>query len=132
MLSRACRRASVRSQEYADGVELSVGQWQKVALGRAMMRKAPLVLVLDEPTTNLDAYTEHAIFERYARASARAGREAGAITVLVSHRFSTVRMADLIAVIDRGQVIQLGSHEELLASAGVYRELFDLQSRAYA
>lgn len=118
-------------KEYADGIELSVGQWQKLALGRAMMREAPLLLVLDEPTENLDAYTEHAIFERYARASERAGHESGAITILVSHRFSTVRMADLIAVIDRGRVVQLGSHEELLASPGPYRELYELQSKAY-
>lgn len=95
------------------------------------MREAPLLLVLDEPTANLDAYTEHAIFERYARASERAGHESGAITILVSHRFSTVRMADLIAVIDRGRVVQLGSHEELLANPGPYRELYELQSKAY-
>jgi ATP-binding cassette subfamily B protein len=123
--------ATQLGKEYADGVELSVGQWQKLALGRAMMRQAPLLLVLDEPTANLDAYTEHAIFERYARASERAGREAGAITILVSHRFSTVRMADRIVVLDRGRVVETGSHEDLLTNPGVYRELFELQSRAY-
>jgi ATP-binding cassette, subfamily B, bacterial len=118
-------------REYDDGVELSAGQWQKLALGRAMMRQSPLLLVLDEPTASLDAYTEHAIFDRYARASQRAGREVGAITILVSHRFSTVRMADLIVVLDAGRVAQAGTHEELSSAGGPYRELFELQREAY-
>jgi ATP-binding cassette subfamily B protein len=118
-------------KEYGDGVELSIGQWQKVALGRAMMREEPLLLILDEPTASLDAYTEHAIFERYARESKRAGQEIGAITVLVSHRFSTVRMADLIVVLEAGRVMQAGSHEELNRKQGPYQELYELQSKAY-
>jgi ATP-binding cassette subfamily B protein len=118
-------------KEYGDGVELSIGQWQKVALGRAMMREEPLLMILDEPTASLDAYTEHAIFERYARQSERAGRELGAITVLISHRFSTVRMADLVVVLDEGRVVQTGTHDELAGATGPYRELYEIQSRAY-
>lgn len=116
---------------YDDGVELSTGQWQKVALGRAMMRVNPLLLLLDEPTASLDAYTEHALFERYAHASERAGREIGAITLLISHRFSTVRMADLVVVIEDGRIVQSGTHAELEREHGAYRELYELQSRAY-
>ena len=116
---------------YDDGVELSTGQWQKVALGRAMMRDEPLLLILDEPTASLDAYTEHALFERYAAASERAGRDIGAITILISHRFSTVRMADLVVVLDAGRVVQTGTHDQLERKAGAYRELYELQSRAY-
>jgi len=118
-------------KDYDDGVELSTGQWQKVALGRAMMRDEPLLLILDEPTASLDAYTEHALFERYARASERAGREIGAITLLISHRFSTVRMADLVAVVEAGRVVQTGTHDELEREHGAYQELYELQSRAY-
>jgi ATP-binding cassette subfamily B protein len=118
-------------KEYGDGVELSVGQWQKVALGRAMMRDEPLLLILDEPTASLDAYTEHAVFERYARASQRAGRGVGGITVLISHRFSTVRMADSVVVLEAGRLVQVGTHEELSQEEGPYRELYELQSRAY-
>src|SRR5207248_2697258 len=81
------------------GVEVSFGQWQKLALARGFMREEPLLLVLDEPTAALDAETEHALFERYASAS-RDGASEGRITILVSHRFSTVRMADLIVVLD--------------------------------
>jgi ATP-binding cassette, subfamily B, bacterial len=118
-------------REYGDGAELSMGQWQKVALGRAMMRDAPLLLILDEPSASLDAYTEHAIFERYARASARTGRDDGAITVLISHRFSTVRMADLVVVLEGGRVVQTGTHDQLAGIPGSYQELYELQSRAY-
>ncbi|HEX2207792.1 MAG TPA: ABC transporter ATP-binding protein [Longimicrobium sp.] len=113
------------------GVDLSTGQWQKVALGRALMRDAPLVLFFDEPTASLDALAEHALFERYTRA-ARAGSERGAVTVLVSHRFSTVRSAHLILVIDGGTVTELGSHEDLIVRGGLYAELYQLQARAYA
>jgi ATP-binding cassette subfamily B protein len=118
-------------KEYGDGVELSVGQWQKVALGRAMMRGEPLLLILDEPSASLDAYTEHAVFERYARASERAGQCVGGITVLISHRFSTVRMADFVAVLEAGRLVQVGTHRELSQEEGPYRELYELQSRAY-
>ncbi|HEX8320476.1 ABC transporter ATP-binding protein [Longimicrobium sp.] len=115
---------------WEDGVDLSTGQWQKLALGRALMRDDPLVVFFDEPTASLDALAEHALFERYAR-TARSGGRRGAITVLVSHRFSTVRSADLILVIDVGGVAELGSHNELLRREGLYSELYLLQARSY-
>jgi ATP-binding cassette subfamily B protein len=118
-------------QGYGDGFELSTGQWQKVALGRSMMRDDPLLLILDEPTASLDAYTEHAIFERYAHAVREAGHEGGAITVLISHRFSTVRMADLVVVIEGGRIVQRGTHAELESQPGTYRELYQLHARGY-
>ena len=113
------------------GVDLSFGQWQKLALGRGFMRDEPLLLVLDEPTAALDAETEHALFERYA-AAARGERSAsGRITILVSHRFSTVRMADLIVVLDGARLVESGSHEELMAKGGAYAELYAIQAAAY-
>jgi ABC-type multidrug transport system fused ATPase/permease subunit len=116
---------------FAAGRNLSGGQWQKLALGRAMMRDEPLLVVLDEPTASLDATTEHSLFERYAEAAKRTGRTTGAVTVLVSHRFSTVRSADLIVVLDGGRILEQGSHEELVELGGRYAELFELQARAY-
>ncbi len=114
------------------GVEPSFGQWQKLALARDFMRDEPLVLVLDEPTAALDAETEHELFERYAEAaSSDEGRASGRITVLVSHRFSTVRMADLILVMDGSRMIEIGSHEELMALNGRYAELNTIQAEAY-
>jgi ATP-binding cassette subfamily B protein len=109
------------------GVEVSFGQWQKLALARGFMRDRPLVLVLDEPTAALDAETEHALFERYA-AAARGG---GRITILVSHRFSTVRMADLIVVLDGARVTEVGTHDALMAQGGHYAELYGIQAAAY-
>lgn len=105
-------------KRYRAGIELSGGQWQKLALGRAMMRDQPLLLVLNEPTSALDAKSEHRLFEHYADNARRVGRAAGAITVLVSHRFSTVRMADLIVVVGGGGVVDAGTHEELIARDG--------------
>jgi ATP-binding cassette subfamily B protein len=120
-------------QTWPGGVEVSFGQWQKLALARGFMRDHPLLLVLDEPTATLDAETEHALFERYAEAArARANGEAdGRITLLVSHRFSTVRMADLIVVLDGSRVVEVGSHEELMARGGSYAELYGIQAAAY-
>jgi ATP-binding cassette subfamily B protein len=122
---------------WPDGIEVSFGQWQKLALARGFMRDHPLLLVLDEPTAALDAETEHALFERYA-AAARGGRTAGPadtpdgrITILVSHRFSTVRMADLIVVLDGARVVEVGRHEELMAKGGQYAELYGIQAAAY-
>jgi len=114
------------------GVELSFGQWQKLALARGFMRDQPLLLVLDEPTAALDAETEHALFERYA-AAARSTNEnhSSRITVLVSHRFSTVRMADLIVVLDGSRLVEVGTHEELMAKKGQYSELYNIQAAAY-
>jgi ATP-binding cassette subfamily B protein len=110
------------------GVDVSFGQWQKLALARGFMRDAPLVLALDEPTAALDAETEHALFERYA-AAARTGD--GRITILVSHRFSTVRMADLIVVLDGARVLEVGTHAQLMARRGQYAELYGIQAAAY-
>lgn len=118
-------------KQNAPGTELSGGQWQKLALGRAMMRTEPLLLVLDEPTSALDAQAEHDLFEQYARSARRVARHTGGITVLVSHRFSTVRMADLILVVGDGRVSESGSHEELMALGGLYAELYGLQAAAY-
>jgi ATP-binding cassette subfamily B protein len=115
---------------WPEGVEVSFGQWQKLALARGFMREDPLVLVLDEPTAALDAETEHALFERYA-AGARHTGDAGRITILVSHRFSTVRMADLIVVLDGAKVVEVGTHEALMAEGGQYAELYEIQAAAY-
>ena len=121
---------------WPDGVEVSFGQWQKLALARGFMRDHPLLLALDEPTAALDAETEHALFERYA-AVTRGGTSTepsapdGRITLLVSHRFSTVRMADQIVVLDGARVADVGSHEELLARGGQYAELYEIQASAY-
>lgn len=126
---------------WPDGVDLSFGQWQKLALARGFMRERPLVLVLDEPTATLDAETEHALFERYA-AAARPPRPSrpdavrqpppdGRITILVSHRFSTVRMADYIVVLHGSRVVEAGTHEALMARGGHYAGLYRIQAAAY-
>jgi ATP-binding cassette subfamily B protein len=112
------------------GVEVSFGQWQKLALARGFMRDGSLLLVLDEPTAALDAETEHALFERYA-AGAHQDGDSGRITILVSHRFSTVRMADLIVVLDGAHVVEVGAHEELMAKGGQYADLYGIQAAAY-
>jgi ATP-binding cassette subfamily B protein len=96
------------------------------------MRETPLLLVLDEPTAALDAETEHALFERYAAAAhAKSDAPAGRITILVSHRFSTVRMADFIVVLDGARMVEAGSHEALLAKGGQYADLYRIQAAAY-
>lgn len=110
--------------KFEKGVELSGGQWQKIALGRAYMREARL-LILDEPTAALDARAEYEVFQRFSELTQ------GKSAVLISHRFSTVRMADRILVLDKGQMVEMGSHEELLAQKGMYAELFTLQAEGY-
>ncbi len=112
------------------GVDLSGGQWQKVALARGLVREDPLLVVLDEPTSALDAETEHALFERFAE-QARVAAEAGRVTVLVSHRFSTVRMADLIVVLSGSTVVEVGTHDELMERGSTYAELYTIQAASY-
>ena len=112
------------------GVDLSGGQWQKLALSRALMRTDPLVVFLDEPTASLDAPTEHALFERYA-AAARGAAARGMVTILVSHRFSTVAVADRIVVLAARTVAEYGTHDELMAAGGQYAELFRLHADSY-
>jgi ATP-binding cassette subfamily B protein len=111
-------------RRFRSGVELSGGEWQKVALARAYMRDAQL-LILDEPTAALDARAEYEVFQRFADLTS------GRTAVLISHRFSTVRMADRILVLERGEMLEIGSHVELLAKAGKYAELFQLQAAGY-
>ncbi|HEX3812746.1 MAG TPA: ABC transporter ATP-binding protein [Mycobacteriales bacterium] len=115
---------------WQDGVDLSGGQWQRITIARGMMRRSPILRVLDEPTAALDAATEHELFDRYT-AAARVGRSSGTVTVLVTHRFSTVSAADLVVVLDRGRVVEQGSHGELMARRGYYAELYELQARGY-
>jgi ATP-binding cassette, subfamily B, bacterial len=116
---------------WEQGVDLSHGQWQKIALARGFMRDDPLLLVLDEPTSALDAEIEHALFERFAKAARSGGTASGRITLLVSHRFSTVRMADLIVVLDGSRVAEYGTHDELMAHGGPYAELYSIQATSY-
>jgi ATP-binding cassette subfamily B protein len=113
------------------GVDVSFGQWQKLALSRGFMREEPLLLVLDEPTAALDAETEHALFEQFAAAARDTAPGTGRITILVSHRFSTVRMADLIVVLDGARVVDVGTHDELMARGGQYADLYAIQAAAY-
>ncbi len=111
-------------RRFAGGVDLSGGEWQKIALGRAYMRDAQL-LILDEPTAALDARAEYEVFQRFNELTR------GKTAVLISHRFSTVRMADRILVIENGQFVEIGAHDELLAKGGRYAELFRLQAAGY-
>jgi ATP-binding cassette subfamily B protein len=114
----------VIGRRFAEGVDLSGGQWQKIALGRVYMRDAQ-ALILDEPTAALDAKAEHEVFERFASLSK------GKTAFIISHRFSTVRMADRILVLDKGELIESGSHEELMKTEGHYAALFKLQAAGY-
>jgi ATP-binding cassette subfamily B protein len=116
---------------WPDGAELSQGQWQKLALSRAFMRAEPLLVVLDEPTSALDAQTEDEVFRRYAETIHQRGIGNGGISLLVSHRFSTVRMADLIIVLDGSRLAEYGSHDDLMAAGGTYAQLYGIQVAAY-
>ena len=114
----------ILGKRFATGVDLSFGEWQKVALARAYMRDAQL-LILDEPTASLDARAEHEVFQRFADLTK------GKSAILISHRFSTVRMADRIIVLNNGEILEIGTHEELLKLKGRYAELFNLQAEGY-
>ncbi len=111
-------------RRFEGGVDLSGGEWQKIALARAYMKDAQL-LILDEPTAALDARAEYEVFQRFAELTT------GKSAVLISHRFSTVRMADRIIVLEKGEQLEVGSHEELLQKNGRYAELFNLQAKGY-
>jgi ATP-binding cassette subfamily B protein len=111
-------------RRFEEGVDLSGGEWQKIALARAYMRDAQ-VLILDEPTAALDARAEYEVFLRFSELVA------GRMAILISHRFSTVRMADRIIVLQHGTVVEQGTHEELLATPGLYEELFRMQAAGY-
>jgi ATP-binding cassette subfamily B protein len=111
-------------RRFNEGIELSGGEWQKIALARAYMRDSQL-MILDEPTAALDARAEYEVFQRFAELTK------GRSSVLISHRFSTVRMADRILVLDKGEILEIGSHEDLLKKNGKYAELFRLQAKGY-
>ncbi len=115
-----------------DGIDLSEGQWQRTALGRASMRTDPVLLVLDEPTAALDAPSEHDIFVQYMQRARALARTTGTVTVIVSHRFSSVAEADQIIVLDHGRVLEAGSHQQLLVQNGRYAELYGIQAKAYS
>ena len=110
---------------FKDGRELSGGQWQKIALSRAFMRKQADILVLDEPTSAMDAEAEAKIFDHFREVTENQ------MAILISHRFSTVRMADQIVVLSDGKIIERGSHEQLMASNGKYAHLFAIQAKGY-
>jgi ATP-binding cassette subfamily B protein len=116
---------------YIGGRGLSGGQWKRSALARGLMRQSPLLMILDEPTTNLDAPTERALFERYHHAARRLAAEQGTITLLITHRFSTVRTADVIIVCQHGRIVETGTHHQLLDQQGLYAELYELQAAGY-
>jgi ATP-binding cassette subfamily B protein len=111
-------------KRFNNGVELSGGEWQKIALARAYMKNAQL-LILDEPTAALDARAEYEVFQRFSELTK------GKTAVLISHRFSTVRMADRILVLEKGELLEQGSHKELIRKNGRYAELFQLQAKGY-
>lgn len=110
---------------FKDGKELSGGQWQKIALSRAFMRSQADILILDEPTAAIDAKAEAEIFEHFRDLTANK------ISIIISHRFSTVRRADYIVVLDQGEILERGSHTELLHLDGQYATLFKLQAKGY-
>ncbi|HKR32674.1 MAG TPA: ATP-binding cassette domain-containing protein, partial [Terriglobales bacterium] len=114
----------VLGRRFEGGVDLSGGEWQKIALARAYLRDAQL-LILDEPTAALDAKSEHEVFQRFAELTR------GKMAVLISHRFSTVKMADRILVLENGQIAEEGAHDQLLRHGGRYAEMFELQAASY-
>ena len=125
--AKLARLDTVLARGYDGGTDLSGGQWQRVALARALcsVREGAGVVLLDEPTAQLDVRGEAEIFERILRATRTC------TTILISHRFSTVRQADRICVLEKGKVVELGSHDELMALGGRYRTMFDLQAQRF-
>ena len=115
---------TVLGRWFDEGVELSLGEWQKIALARALYREAPIV-VLDEPTSGMDALAEQRFFAAFRACIA------GRTGIVVSHRFSTVKMADHIVVLDGGRLAEVGSHDELVAAGGLYARMFETQARSY-
>src|SRR4030088_2012788 len=114
----------ILGRRFEGGVDLSGGEWQKIALARAYLRDAQ-VLILDEPTAALDARSEHEVFERFAELTK------GKMALLISHRFSTVKMADRILVLEKGVIAEQGRHDQLMAHGGRYAEMFELQASSY-
>jgi ATP-binding cassette subfamily B protein len=110
---------------FKDGRELSIGQWQKLALSRAFMRSDADILVLDEPTASMDAEAEAEVFQRFRNLST------GRMGIVISHRFSTVRMADQVLVLDGGRIVERGDHDTLMRLGGRYAHLFNLQAMGY-
>jgi integrase len=126
------RGPQTRIGKHLAAVDLSEGQWQKVSLARSLMREHALLLIMDEPTAALDAHSERRIFEQFIRHARDLGRETGAITIVVSHRSSTIKDADVILVLDKGALVQAGSHDDLIRRAGQpYARLYRLQAEAY-
>jgi ATP-binding cassette subfamily B protein len=123
--------ATQLGRAWPDGVDLSTGQWQRVAAARMAMRPHPLLLMMDEPTGNLDPRTEHEFMERWLAQARSAAAATGTVTVVTSHRLLSVRRADRILVLDRGRLVESGSHDELMEVDGMYRELYELQARVY-
>lgn len=122
--------ASQLGSQWEHGTDLSGGQWQKLALARSLIRTGPLLQVFDEPTAALDAQTEHDLFTRYT-AAAHEHDDNGTITLLVTHRFSTARDADLVLVLDHGRLVETGSHDHLMTLNGPYADLYQLQATGY-